>query len=92
MGQVLLVVRHERLPFGALTVIISVNSALMTVFHDRYVLLPAALLTSIIADLFLRWLKPSETRRVRYSLFAFAVPIVFYSLYYLTLQLTQGIA
>jgi dipeptidyl aminopeptidase/acylaminoacyl peptidase len=92
MGVVLLALKHLSLPFGAMTVIIGVNGALMTVFHDRYVLLPVALLTGIIADLLLWLLHPSETRRLQFALFAFIVPVVFYSLYYLTLQLTQGIA
>src|SRR5262249_26958983 len=40
MGAVLLVVRRWLLPFGALTVLITVSSALMSVLQDRYVLLP----------------------------------------------------
>jgi len=92
MGVVLLAVRHGKLPFGALTVIIGVNNAMMTLFHDRYLLVPAALLGGIITDLLLSWLKPSETHQPRFALFAFAAPVIFYSLYYLMVELTQGIA
>ena len=45
----------------------------------------------LIADILLWRLNPSAERRGRLSLFAFIVPVVLYGLYFLALQLTQGI-
>jgi hypothetical protein len=71
-------------------VIIFLNNALMTVLHDNYKLLPAALLAGILAEVLLWWIKPEESQP-RFALFAFSVPLVLYGLYYLNIQLTQGI-
>ncbi len=75
-----------------MTLIVGVNGAMMTVLQDQYVLAPAALLAGLIADLLFWWLQPSETRRFEFYLFAALVPVVLYSLYYLTLQISGGIA
>jgi hypothetical protein len=91
IGMILLLARRWSLPFGALTLLIALNCALMSVFEDTYHLLPAALAAGLLADLLLRWLKPAELRLPQLRLFAFAVPAVFYSLYFLALQLTGGI-
>jgi hypothetical protein len=90
-GMILLLVRRWSLPFGALSLLIALNSSLMSVFQDTYHLLPAALIAGLLADVLLRWLKPAELRLSQLRLFAFGVPAVFYSLYFLALQLTGGI-
>lgn len=92
MGSLLLVALLWKLPFGALTLLIFLSSLLMSTQHDHYELLPAALLAGISADLLLVWLKPSITRWVQLAMFAFFVPAVFYSLYFLTVQVTNGIS
>lgn len=91
MGIVLTVVKRWSLPFGALTFIMGLNGALMTVFHDHYQFVLTALGAGLIADVLLWQLKPSETQPKQFHVFGFATPVVFYSLYFLTLQLTQGI-
>ncbi len=92
VGVILLLARRWALPLGALTLLIGLNSALMSVFEDNYGLLPAALVAGALADMLLRWLRPSPQRRPQLYLFAFLVPALFYSLYFLTLRLTQGLA
>jgi hypothetical protein len=92
LGTILLLARRWSLPFGALTVLIVLPSALMSVFEDTYNLLPATLAAGLLADALLRWLRPSAERPMRLRAFAFAVPALIYSLYFLTLQLTGGIA
>jgi hypothetical protein len=92
MGMILLLTWRWSLPFGALTLLILLPSALMSVFEDTYQLLPAMLAAGLLADALLRWLRPAIERRTRLRVFAFAVPALMYSLYFLTLQLTGGIA
>ncbi|MBV9230013.1 MAG: PD40 domain-containing protein [Chloroflexi bacterium] len=91
MGCVLLLVRRWRLPLGTMTLIFTITSVLISFMQDQYFLLPGVVLAGIIADLLLWRLKPAPTRPLELRLFAFFVPLVFYSLYFLTLLLTVGI-
>jgi hypothetical protein len=78
MGTIVLLARRWSLPFGALTLLIALNAALMSIFHDTYYLAPAALAGGLLADVMLRWLKPAPERPGQLRMFAFAVPAVFY--------------
>ncbi len=60
---------------------------LSTNFSDT----PVAILAGIAADLLLRQLKPSQGRPGALRVFAFAVPVILYLLYFLDLVLTTGI-
>ena len=91
MGAVLLLVTNWTLPFGALIMMFILNGLLMAVFDDRYELVIPVLAAGIFADLMLAWLKPSIERRGRLYLFAVGVPVMLYALYFLALQVTQGI-
>jgi hypothetical protein len=51
MGLVLLIVQRWRLPFGALTLIITMNAALMSMISDQYLLVLAAFAAGLIADI-----------------------------------------
>jgi TolB protein len=84
MGIVLLLVKRWTLPFGALTFLFTCNGLLMTVFNDHYLLALPMVITGILADGMLQRLKSS-------GVFAFLVPVVLYTLYFLVIQLTTGI-
>jgi hypothetical protein len=86
-----LVLRRWALPFGSLTLIFTLNAALMSVLGDKYLLIPAASAAGVIAD-FLVWrFKPSATRPWEFRIVAFLIPVAFYSLYFLDLLLTRSI-
>jgi Tol biopolymer transport system component len=91
MGAVLVLVTSWVLPFGALTLLFTLNGLLMAVFDDRYGLVIPVPVAGILADLLLAWLKPSVEQRGRLYLFAIGVPVLLYALYFLALQVTQGI-
>jgi dipeptidyl aminopeptidase/acylaminoacyl peptidase len=91
MGTVLILVTGWTLPLGALTVMFTLNGLLLSVFGDRYVLVAAMLAAGTLSDFLLWWIKPSIERRRRFYLFAISVPVLLYALYFLALQLTQGI-
>lgn len=91
MGCVLLAMRRWPLPFGALTLVFGLNALLLSFMHDQYRFIPVALAAGLIADLLLRQLKPGVERPATLRLFAFAVPVVLYALYFLTLIFTEGI-
>lgn len=88
---VLLIVRRFILPFGAFTMIFTINIALLSILGNHYSLIPAAALGGLGADLLYRWLQPSTKRPDMLRLFAFAVPAFYYLCYFLNLQLIRGI-
>lgn len=93
MGVILLVVRRWgfALPLGGFALVFTLNGMLMGFMTDEQILIPVASLAGLGADLLLRGLKPSVARPGALRLFAFAVPILLYTLYFLALMLTKGI-
>lgn len=93
MGIVLLLVRRWRLPFGAITLIVGLTSLLLATNTDLYPYVPGAVIASVIADILLQWLKPTGETPGRFYLFAFLVPVIFYTLYFTGIAVTStGIA
>jgi Tol biopolymer transport system component len=90
-GVVLLLARRWMLPFGSLTLIFTLNALLMAVLNDHYILVVPALLAGLVSDLLLGYLKPSVGAGLRYYGFAFAFPVVYYALFFITVQITRGI-
>lgn len=88
---VLLVVRRFTLPFGAFTMIFTINITLLSILGNHYNLIPAAALGGLGADLLYWWLQPSIKRPDMLRLFAFTVPAFYYLCYFLNLQLIRGI-
>lgn len=90
MGVSLLAVRRWRLPFGGLTVILGLSSLLTVGVHQDWFLLPAALVAGLLADALYARLAPLG-REGDFRLFAAALPVLFYALYFLSLALSGGI-
>ncbi len=97
MGLVLLFMRHRPLPPGSITIILAINTALVTYMKaDRLATGPvplfiAAVVAGLIADALLWRLRPSAARRpIAFRIFAFAVPAILYICYFLTLELAGG--
>jgi Tol biopolymer transport system component len=91
MGLVLFLLRRWLLPFGSMTIVFILSSVAISFINDQYVFIPAAFVAGIIADVLIWRLKPSPTRPLEFRIFAFAAPVVYYSLYFLVIQLTGGI-
>src|SRR5262245_1766189 len=98
MGLVLFVLRRQPLPLGSLTVLLSVNVALMTAIHDKYLdtgpypLIAAAILAGLVGDALLWWAQTSPDRPRALRTVAFAVPAVQYLLYFLAVILWAHLA
>jgi hypothetical protein len=91
MGLVLVALRRWRLPVGTLTLVFTVNVALMGVFKDNYPLIPVATVAGLIADFLLWRLQPSIGRPDALRLFAFSVPVIFFLCYFIPIILSIGI-
>jgi hypothetical protein len=93
MGLVLLVLRRRPLPLGSLTIVLSVNGALMAIIHDKflrtgpYPLIGAAVLAGLVGDALLWGLRPSPDRPRAFRTVAFGVPAIQYLLYVLAVML-----
>jgi hypothetical protein len=93
MSFVLLALRRWRLPFGTFTFMFGLNGALMVVFSPNSFLVsvPTALLGGFAADLVYRFLQPSLDQPASIRLFAFLVPLMFYTLYFVDLAIVGPI-
>lgn len=91
MGLALFLLRRWLPPFGSMTVLFTLSSALISVIADQYTFIAAAFVAGLVADVLIWRLKPMVTRPVEFRIFAFAAPVVYYGLYFLVVQLTSGI-
>jgi hypothetical protein len=91
MGTLLLAVSRWTLPFGSLLLVLTLNSALISVLEAQYYLIAVGLLGGLAGDCLFKWLKPSVARPTRVRLFACAVPMVLYGLYFAALAVTWGV-
>ena len=91
IGFVLLLLKRWRLPFGALTFVLTVNTALVCVFSEQYRLVPAAFVAGLLADLLVLFFNPSPGQQNALRLFAFPVPFVLYLGYFIELMAMDGI-
>ncbi len=90
-GLVLLALRAGRLPLGAITIILTVGVATLSVISQEYELIAAAFLTGVFADLLAWWLRPAGGLR-RLLIFGFVLPAVALGAYFAALEVTGGIA
>ena len=93
MSFVLLALRRWRLPFGTFTFIFGLNGMLMVAFspHSLLVSVPTALLGGLAADLLYRILQPTVDQPASVHLYAFLVPMMFYTLYLIDLAIVGPI-
>lgn len=91
MGVLLVALRRWALPFGALTLVFTLNAVALGFMHDRFYLIPGAVLTGLAADVLIRYLRPSVANTLALRLFAFAAPVMFQLLYFGALSLHDGV-
>lgn len=99
MSIILLMVRRwsAHLPFGTLTLLLGINTALVTTVFDAgrpiaaLPLIIAAVLAGVASDIALRVLQPSVQRSLALRVFAAFVPVALYALYFGVLFFGGGI-
>jgi hypothetical protein len=89
-GVILFALRRWHLPLGAMTVILTLNTTLISFFQDEYSLILATLVAGILLDLLYWRLQPSMQRVDALRLFAFAFPIIYNLCFFLTVMLAHG--
>ena len=92
-GMLLLVIRRWRrrpLPFGSFTVMLTTNAALMGILETDFRFIAVGLPAGLMADgLYLR-MNPSLSP-LRFRLFAFLVPAIYFTWYFPVLAFTDGL-
>jgi hypothetical protein len=90
MGVLLLAMRRWRLPFGAITLLLVVSTALIGFLGDHHIWTLVALVAGLIAEALYATLRPSPERPIALRIFSFSVPALLYGLYFLGTYLTIG--
>lgn len=91
MGVALFALRRWRLPFGSLTILLTLNTAAMGLMHDGWfstgtaVMIGVGLVAGFISDILIWRLEPSPAHPIAFRWFAFLMPAALYALYYLAL-------
>lgn len=96
MAAVIMIMLRWRLPLGSLTLLITGNSILMFLMawrysHAQWLVLIAALIGGILADVLWLTLKPSAQRVKALRWFSFLTPAVLFLTYFVTLLMTGQI-
>jgi hypothetical protein len=78
-------------PAGAFTLVLGLNALVVGAARDQYALVPPAIAAGIVTDVLIRRLRPSRARRAALRAVAFAVPAVYFALFFATLAVTRGL-
>ncbi|MBI1281715.1 MAG: hypothetical protein GC179_26555 [Anaerolineaceae bacterium] len=93
MGSLLFFLRRWQLPFGAATVIFTVNALLMFLmridFNNRFgLIVVAAALAGLMTDILIVRLQPSPQHPNSLRLFSFVVPVVYFLLIFASIVIS----
>ncbi len=86
-----IMIRHAKLARGACTFVFTVSTLAMALMLDGLILLPAALVTGIVADACASKMYPIELHHRMVRVFAFAIPFLFFILYFITIAFDRGV-
>jgi hypothetical protein len=95
VGPMLFLLRHGRLPFGALAVMVTLNSVAMGFLYEGAYPRAVAVATAVaaaVAELVRLALRPAASRPTAFRVFALAFPTLLSTAYFTSLALTAGIA
>jgi hypothetical protein len=89
MSLLLLTVRRWKIPFGGITLILTVHAILVAFMREMNGFIPVAFVTGLIADSFLKF-KSIKGRNFHW--FGFLVPFIFYLGYFFVVEMEWGIS
>ncbi|MDH5401198.1 MAG: hypothetical protein OEZ01_13025 [Candidatus Heimdallarchaeota archaeon] len=91
MGLTLIIVHDRLLPTGSLSIIFTINALFLSLMRDTYFVILSTLLAGLFIDLLYWKMRPSKTNLNKYRLFSMITPVIFYTSYYLILNLSETI-
>ena len=90
MGVMLLAMRRWQLPLGSLTIFLTLKAVGIAVITDRVEFIVVAILTGVAADWFNGRYQPGRVGGRPWRIFAFGLPFLLFTLYYLALTQLGG--
>ena len=90
MGVLLLFVRRWHAPLGSMTLLAGIYGLAMNTQSDLYFLIPASVVTGLLADAYLAVFKDRARSGVLFYAFGFAVPALFFALYEYSVAAANG--
>ena len=90
IGSSLMLVRRFKLPPGTFTFFFGVSAVAVTFPELEFEFIPAIIVAGVFADVLYRATLPSLERIRAFRLFAVSVPLVMFSLYYVTISLMSN--
>lgn len=91
MGVLLLLVRRWQVPFGGMTLLLTLSVFFGVSVHEDYVLLPFAIFSGLVFDMLVWLLNPTQHQNGGFRLFAFLAPVMFYTFYFAALSMNDGL-
>ncbi len=92
MSVMLLLLRRRDLPMGSFTILLGLHALSMTFLHDTQQFIIPSIAAGLIIDMLIGDANRDLLHPRVVRLFGFAVPVIFYLFYFLTIEMTQGIA
>lgn len=90
MGIILTVLKRWKFPFGSFTLILGVNTILMSVLQDQYRFIPSFIVAGFLIDIIYKILQPEIYKPKTFRFFAALMPIIIYSIYTITIFVTSS--
>lgn len=91
-GVIGILARRFRLVPGSFTLVLGLNGVAMAWIGNSFELLPGIVLAGLVADGLYQWLRPTPGRDRVFRGFLAGVPALYYTVYFVTIALTGGIA
>jgi hypothetical protein len=88
---VYMLVRRWTLPRGSLIFVIGLNTLYMALIYERYALIISGFLAGLAVELIYWWLNPTVAKAGTMRLFLPAVPVSYFVMYFMTVQVWQGL-
>ena len=92
VGGMMLLLREGRPPFGAMTLFWTGIYLLIATQDDGYIIVPLATGAGLLSDILIRVLDVRMTNTWRFIGFAFAIPALFFAVYFGLFEYAQGIS
>lgn len=90
MAFILMLIRRWSLPFGSLTLVLTLLGLMLSIVEYEFQLIVPAMIGGLVGDGLIKWLRPGVSRPGSFRQFAFLMPTFLYLAYFLTIALTEG--
>jgi hypothetical protein len=96
VGTLLLAVRHARLPFGSVTLVLGLSTLLMVLMRQKYAagasgaMLLGTLAGALLVDVLLARLQPGISKPLQQRVFGAVAPMLVYGSYFVALVVGNG--